>query len=91
MILHENDILSTIRNINEDIEMYIGSDLSEDIFILDYISNEYDSVIEYLGVRIWSSVDDERKHMDSDLRESLDSYLRRRMKKMHKVIEEVEV
>jgi hypothetical protein len=91
VILHENDILSTIRNINEDIEMYIGSDLSEDIFILDYISNEYDSVIEYLGVRIWSSVDDERKHMDSDLRESLDSYLRRRMKKMHKVIEEVEV
>ena len=90
-MLLEDNIRDSIREINSDIEGYIGNNQQEEIFLLESISDGYNTVIEYLGIPLWSSEDDGRGYISSDLRETLNSYLRKEIRRLHDIIGRVEV
>lgn len=84
------DVVSTI---NEEIGERIWSDknISEDIkkrmeqnsyhYSLEFMSNGYGFCIEFLGLQIWNSEDDQREYDDEkdNYVESLESYIHKEM------------
>ena len=67
-------------------------DTSSEDYHIKIITNGYAGIIEFLGIVIWSSEDDERKFsIKKDKYESFEKFLRRRIGKELKQIKKIKV
>ena len=69
-------IISIIEKLNT--EMY-SSGQFDDLEFIEYRSNGYVEIIQFLGQQLWSSDNNQRFYLDAknDVREDMESFLRR--------------
>lgn len=78
------EIADTVFNINNEIYDSIGETYNDYyLFNLAVKTDGYSTGIEYLGFCIWNDDDDERKEIEEGIYESLEVFLKRKMKEIH--------
>jgi hypothetical protein len=67
------DIINIVSNLNNEIYEQIENN---EMNYLDYLTDGYVEIIEFIGYPIWNSEDDNRKWINDHEREDLETYLR---------------
>jgi hypothetical protein len=83
--MESKEIIEAIADLN--CEIY--DQIENDYIYLEYSTNSFSDIIDFLGIQIWNSENDERRYIDeeNDVKEDLEIYLR---KEINKIIDELQ-
>jgi uncharacterized Tic20 family protein len=80
-------IINIINVINQD----LYEQTEDDELYLEYSTNAFADVVEFLGLVIWNSEDDMRPYIDEDEKEDLNIYLRKEINRTIQKLEKIKL